>query len=49
MKCRRHSAGASTRAIWGAVLAHVVYNVTYLVLVVVGTLGAVAPTAPSLG
>jgi hypothetical protein len=30
-------------------LTHVVYNVSYLVLVVVGTWGAVAPAAPSLG
>ncbi|WP_231560239.1 CPBP family intramembrane glutamic endopeptidase [Microbacterium hominis] len=38
-----------TGRIWGAVLTHVVYNVSYLVLVVVGTWGAVAPAAPSLG
>lgn len=38
-----------TGRIWGAVLTHVVYNVTYLALVVVGTLGAVAPAAPALG
>lgn len=38
-----------TGRIWGAVLTHVAYNVSYLVLVVVGTWGAVAPAAPSLG
>jgi len=38
-----------TGRIWGAVLTHVVYNVTYLALVVVGTLGTVAPAAPTLG
>lgn len=38
-----------TGRIWGAVLTHVVYNATYLALVVVGTLGATAPAVPALG